>query len=343
MTVTRPSNLDPFLLSLDVNTVTSSINPTNTASMVNIALNTPMPYHNLPSSIPDTFLTNFNILRANTEIAKNMDATPLKFAVLSPFLVFETFANSITKALISTIVRPIAANAFHIFVVSTEANFAIDLEIIISENAMVPMSFIIFLRTEVFLAKAFASFSLGACLTNSMAITLIAIMNRVSIPAALHDSLMFSDAIILTAIANSTIARPMDIKTLATSDIVVYDCVALCPVKVLAVLTSVFWASCKVLSFADNTVNVIASALIITENTPIVTTPRINPFSGIAAITAIDADNDSIKNAIDFRNSPILLMISAIDLFFIALPRLYMVSPTFSITYCTGASNDFIP
>ena len=341
--MTRPSNLDPFLLSLDVNTVTSSINPTNTASIVNIALNTPMPYHNLPSSIPDTFLTNFNILSANTEIAKNMDATPLKFAAPSPFLVFETFANPITKALISTIIRPIAANAFHIFIVSTEANFAIDLEMIISENAMVPMSFIIFLRIEVFLAKAFASFSLGACLTNSIAITLIAIMNRVSIPAALHASVMFSDAIILTAIANSTIASPMDIKTLATSDIVVYDCVALCPVKVLAVLTSVFWANCNVLSFADNTVNVTANALIITENTPIVITPRVNPFAGIAAITAIDADNDSIKNAIDFRKSPILLMISAIDLFFIALPRLYMVSPTFSITYCTGASNDFIP
>ena len=108
-------------------------------------------------------------------------------------------------------------------------------------------------------------------------------------------------------------------------------------------MTSVFWASCKVLSFADNTVNVTANALIIPTNTPIVVIPRVNPFAGIAAITAIDADNDSIKNAIDFRNSPILLMISAIDLFFIALPRLYMVSPTFSITYCTGASNDFIP
>ena len=202
MTVTRPSNLDPFLLSLDVNTVTSSINPTNTASMVNIALNTPMPYHNLPSSIPDTFLTNVNILSANTEIAKNMDATPLKFGAPSPFLVFETFANAITKPLISTIVRAITPNALHIFVVSTEANFAIDLEMIISENAMVPISFIIFLRTEVFLAKAFASFSLGACLTNSIAITLTAIMNRVSMPAALHASVMFSDAIILTAIAN---------------------------------------------------------------------------------------------------------------------------------------------
>ena len=135
----------------------------------------------------------------------------------------------------------------------------------------------------------------------------------------------------------------MDIKTLATSDIVVYDCVELCPVNVLAVLTSVFWAICRVLSFADNTVNVIASALIITENTPIVTTPRVNPFSGMAAITAIDADNDSIKNAIDFRKSPTLFIISAIDLFFIALPRLYMVSLTLSTIYCTGASNDFIP
>ena len=135
----------------------------------------------------------------------------------------------------------------------------------------------------------------------------------------------------------------MDIKTLATSDIVVYDCVELCPVKVLAVLTNVFWAICRVLSFADNTVNVIASALINTANIDIVVTPRVNPSTGMAAIMAMDAENDRIKNAIDFRNSPILFIISAIDLFFIALPRLYMVSPTFSITYCTGASNDFIP